>query len=96
MGASGAVQGSGTFADVLDQTAEFGTLAALNEKNKYLNAAWGVQMQAAQNQMMSEVEKQTAETSGVTSLLAGGVNAVGINTQWGKQPFSVGSWSMGD
>ena len=96
MGASGAVQGSGTFADVLDQTAQYGTLAALNEKNKYLNAAWGVQAQEGQNQIMTQVEKDSAETQGVTSLLSGGAMAYGINTNWGRNAFSFGSWGMGD
>lgn len=96
MGASGALQGSGTFSDVLDQTAQYGTLAALNEKNKYLNAAWGVQVQESQNQLMTEVEKNSAETQGVTSLLAGSAQAYGINTNWGKNSFGFGSWGMGD
>jgi hypothetical protein len=87
MGASGAVAGSGSFGDVLDQTTKFGEFDALTIRSNAMKQAWGLQTQAVGDQLMGSYAKQGGAIGAVGSLLSGSVNAYGVGTNWGRKPF---------
>lgn len=88
MGASGAEVDSGTYGNVLTQTAQFGTLNALIQKYHYLNAAWGLQVQGQQEGVQAEMEQNTSVGQAAGTLLTGASTAYGIGTNYGRNAFA--------
>lgn len=84
MGTSGAVAGSGTFSNVLDQTAKFGELDAQTIRSNALKQAWGLKTQAVGDELAGSYARQGAGLNAAGSLLSGSVNAYGVGTNWGK------------
>ena len=84
MGGSGAIAGSGTFGNVLDQTAKFGELDAQTIRSNAMKQAWGLQTQAVGDELAGSYARQGAMYGAAGSLLSGSVNAYGVGTNWGK------------
>lgn len=84
MGASGAVVGSGSFGDILDQTATYGELDALTIRANAQKQAWGLNSQGSADRLQ-----------GALAANQGGVNAVGTLLSASPGVFKAGqaaSW----
>lgn len=84
MGASGVEVSSGSFGDVLQQSAAMGERDALTIRNNAMRAAWGYRTQSAAEQFEGEARARAYEGRAVGSLLsgAGDVYAIGVKKQW--------------
>jgi len=84
MGASGVEVASGSFGDVLQQSAAMGERDALTIRNNAMRAAWGYRTQSAAEQFEGEARARAYEGQAVGSLLTGSGNvyAHGIKKGW--------------
>jgi len=84
MGASGVEVASGSFGDVLQQSAAMGERDALTIRNNAMRAAWGYRTQSAAEQFEGEARARVYEGQAVGSLLTGSGNvyAHGIKKGW--------------
>lgn len=84
MGASGVLADTGSFGDVLAQTASMGERDALTIRNNAMRAAWGYRTQGEAEQFEGEARARAYEGRAVGSLLsgAGNVYELGVKKQW--------------
>lgn len=84
MGASGVEVASGSFGDVLTQSAAMGERDSLTIRNNAMRAAWGYRTQGEAEQFEGEARARAYEGQAVGSLLTGGGNvyARGVKKGW--------------
>jgi|Laugresu1bdmlbsd_1035121.scaffolds.fasta_scaffold06672_3 hypothetical protein len=84
MGASGAMADSGSFGDVLIQSAEMSERDALTIRNNAMRAAWGYETQGAAEEFEGRARSRAYQGQALGSVLtgAGNVYAAGIKKQW--------------
>ncbi|CAB4144425.1 hypothetical protein UFOVP456_41 [uncultured Caudovirales phage] len=84
MGASGVEVASGSFGDVLVQSAQMGERDALTIRNNAMRAAWGYRTQGEAQQFEGEARARAYQGQAVGSLLTGGGNvyARGVKKGW--------------
>lgn len=86
MGASGGVVGSGSFGDILDQTAKFGELDALTVRSNAYKQAWGFQTQENADRLQGALAANQGGVNAVGTLLSAspGLYKHGQAAQWWK------------
>lgn len=84
MGASGVMADSGSFGDVLVQSAEMGERDALTIRNNAMRAAWGYETQGAAEEFEGRARSRAYQGQALGSVLtgAGNIYAHGIKKQW--------------
>lgn len=78
MGASGLQVDSGSFGDILQDTAKYGELDAQTERSNALKQAWGYQTEAASSRMQGSMSAQAGMLNAGGTLLSGGAQAFGM------------------
>lgn len=73
--AGGAVAGSGTFADLGAETAQYGEMDAQNIRLNALKQAWGLNAEAGIQRMEGNLGAQSGTWNAMGGLLTGGVRA---------------------
>lgn len=72
MGASGLQVDSGTFGNLLEDTAKFGELDALTARSNALKQAWGYEQEAVNSRLQGAMASRAGSLNAFGSLLGGG------------------------
>lgn len=84
MGASGAVADSGSFGDILTNSAQFGEMDALTIRNNAMRQAWGSSTQAANDRFQGEAAARAGTMNAVGTVLGGAGDIYMSKSRWWK------------
>lgn len=86
MGSSGAEVDTGSFGNVLEQTATMGEQDAMTIRQNAMRQAWGYESQADVDRFQGAAAKSTGTMNAMGSLLTTGGQAYGMYNKWWQKP----------
>lgn len=84
MGASGAAADSGSFADILTNSAQFGEMDALTIRNNAMRSAWGSSTQAQNDRFQGDMAARAGTMNAVGTVLGGAGDLYMSKSRWWK------------